>query len=625
MAGRPPVLCRSGPGRAALAGENVQRLGIYQRLLGYLKPYWWQMIIAYTAMLFATLLNLFVPQILKEAIDQGLATGEARALYVAAAIILGIAVVRGIAAFGQRYYGQWLTHRVSYDMRNDFYDRVQTLPFSFHDRTQTGDLMSRVTSDIGETERFVGIGLMDLVSSVLLLVGVIVAMLLEDTRTALLALIPVPVLIYATLRFGFTVRPMFKNIQDQLGALSTVMQESLTGVRVVKAFAREPYEMAKFDQENDGWFNLRYKLIKTWANNWPFFTFTLAVSVFILLWFGGPLVLAGELTVGTLFALISYVLMLNGPVQRLGFLVNLAATAGASAQRVFEIVDAPNEISDRPGARVLDVVQGEVAFEQVSFGYRDEQPILQEVSFRVAPGRSVALIGPTGSGKSTLINLIPRFYDATSGRVLIDGHDVRDLTQESLRHHIGIVLQDSFLFSATIAENIAYGRPDASQEEIETAARAARAHDFILSFPDGYATEVGERGVTLSGGQKQRVAIARALLRDPRILILDDSTSSVDTETEHLIQQALARLMEGRTTFIIAQRLLTLKNADQILVLDRGQIVERGQHAELLARDGLYRQIYDLQLKDQEDFAALAGRIEGAAAVAPAGQGVQTS
>ena len=603
----------------------MQRLGIYQRLLGYLKPYWWQMIIAYTAMLFATLLNLFVPQILKEAIDQGLATGEARALYVAAAIILGIAVVRGIAAFGQRYYGQWLTHRVSYDMRNDFYDRVQTLPFSFHDRTQTGDLMSRVTSDIGETERFVGIGLMDLVSSVLLLVGVIVAMLLEDTRTALLALIPVPVLIYATLRFGFTVRPMFKNIQDQLGALSTVMQESLTGVRVVKAFAREPYEMAKFDQENDGWFNLRYKLIKTWANNWPFFTFTLAVSVFILLWFGGPLVLAGELTVGTLFALISYVLMLNGPVQRLGFLVNLAATAGASAQRVFEIVDAPNEISDRPGARVLDVVQGEVAFEQVSFGYRDEQPILQEVSFRVAPGRSVALIGPTGSGKSTLINLIPRFYDATSGRVLIDGHDVRDLTQESLRHHIGIVLQDSFLFSATIAENIAYGRPDASQEEIETAARAARAHDFILSFPDGYATEVGERGVTLSGGQKQRVAIARALLRDPRILILDDSTSSVDTETEHLIQQALARLMEGRTTFIIAQRLLTLKNADQILVLDRGQIVERGQHAELLARDGLYRQIYDLQLKDQEDFAALAGRIEGAAAVAPAGQGVQTS
>ena len=603
----------------------MQRLGIYQRLLGYLKPYWWQMIIAYTAMLFATLLNLFVPQILKEAIDQGLATGEARALYVAAAIILGIAVVRGIAAFGQRYYGQWLTHRVSYDMRNDFYDRVQTLPFSFHDRTQTGDLMSRVTSDIGETERFVGIGLMDLVSSVLLLVGVIVAMLLEDTRTALLALIPVPVLIYATLRFGFTVRPMFKNIQDQLGALSTVMQESLTGVRVVKAFAREPYEMAKFDQENDGWFNLRYKLIKTWANNWPFFTFTLAVSVFILLWFGGPLVLSGELTVGTLFAVISYVLMLNGPVQRLGFLVNLAATAGASAQRVFEIVDAPNEISDRPGARVLDVVQGEVAFEQVSFGYRDEQPILQEVSFRVAPGRSVALIGPTGSGKSTLINLIPRFYDATSGRVLIDGHDVRDLTQESLRHHIGIVLQDSFLFSATIAENIAYGRPDASQEEIETAARAARAHDFILSFPDGYATEVGERGVTLSGGQKQRVAIARALLRDPRILILDDSTSSVDTETEHLIQQALARLMEGRTTFIIAQRLLTLKNADQILVLDRGQIVERGQHAELLARDGLYRQIYDLQLKDQEDFAALAGRIEGAAAVAPAGQGVQTS
>ncbi len=591
-------------------GGIVKKAGIYQRLFSYLKVYWVQVLVAYSAMLGGTLLNLAVPQIIKDAIDSGLASGEARALFVAGAIILGLAVVRGITGFLQRYYGQWLTHRVSYDMRNDFYERVQRLPFAFHDSNQTGDLMSRATSDIGETERFVGIGLMDLVSVILLLVGVMVAMLLEDFRLALLALLPMPILIGTTLRFGFVVRPMFKIIQEKMGVLATTMQESLTGIQVVKAFAREPHELQKFDQDNDSWFKKRYRLIQTWANNWPFFNFTLSISVFILLWFGGPQVIQGDVTVGSLFAMISYVLLLNGPVQRLGFLVNLAATAGASAQRVFDIIDTADETEDREGAIVLEETRGAVTFEQVGFGYHSGQRILHDVTFHAEPGRTIALIGPTGSGKSTLINLIPRFYEADEGRVLVDGYDVRELTSESLRRHIGIVLQDSFLFSSTIAENIAYGRPDASQEDIIAAAKAARAHDFITSFPDGYNTAVGERGVTLSGGQKQRVAIARAILRDPRILILDDSTSSVDTETEHLIQQALDRLMTNRTTFVIAQRLLTLKNADLILVLDRGRIVQRGRHEELLTQGGLYREIYDLQLKDQEEFTALQSRLE---------------
>jgi len=588
------------------------RLDVYRRLMGYLKPYSRQVWLAYVSLLFGSLLNLFVPQIIKTAIDQGLTLRQASALYTAAALILGVALIRGVTSFAQRYFGEWLTFRVAYDFRNDFYSSVQSLPFAFHDKAQTGDLMSRATADITETERFVGIGLMDLTTTTLLLVGVIIAMFLENSALASLTLGPMLVLVVAALRFGGVVRPMFKAIQDQMGILATAMQESLTGIQVVKAFAREPYELEKFDHENDTWFQKRYLVIKVWANNWPFFTFTLAVSIFLLLWIGGPRAMTGEITIGSLFALISYVLMLNGPVQRVGFLVNLAATAGASATRVFAIIDTPNEIVQTATPATLDSVQGQVTFEGVSFAYQNNRHVLRDINFSAEPGQMIALIGPTGAGKSTIINLIPRFYDPTAGRVLVDGTDIRQLALPDLRRLIGLVLQDSFLFSTTIAENIAYGRPDASEEEIIAAAKAAKAHDFIASFPDEYQTMVGERGVTLSGGQKQRVAIARALLYDPRILILDDSTSSVDTETEHLIQQALAVLMQGRTTFVIAQRLLTLKNADCILVLNHGEIVERGTHQELLAMDGLYREIYDLQLKDQEDFAALQAQLASA-------------
>jgi ATP-binding cassette subfamily B multidrug efflux pump len=589
--------------------DMTNRSTVYRRLLGYLKPYWQHVALAYAGTLIATLLNLFVPQIIKDAIDNGLAAGEASALFVAGGLILAIAFVRGIAGFAQRFYGEWLTHRAAYDLRNDFYNAVQYLPFAFHDRAHTGDLMSRATSDVTESERFIGIGLMDLIATVLLLVGVMVAMLLESVQLSLLALIPFPVLVLATLRFGGTVRPMFKLIQEQMGVLSATMQESMTGIRVVKAFAREPYELEKFDRDNEEWFERRFALIRTWANNWPFFNFLIAGSIFLLLLFGGPQALEGNITVGSLFALVSYVLLLNAPVQRLGFLVNLAATAGASATRVFEIIDTPNEVADAPDAIPLKRAKGKVTFEKVSFSYHPGEPILKEISFRAESGQTIALIGPTGSGKSTITNLIPRFYNADKGRVLVDGIDVADLKMRDLRQHIGAVLQDPFLFSQTVAENIAYGRPDARHEEIVAAARVAHAHEFIMSFAEGYGTRVGERGVTLSGGQKQRVAIARALLTDPRILILDDSTSSVDTETEHLIQEALTSLMAGRTTFVIAQRLVTLKRADCILVLDHGEIVERGTHEELLEKDGLYRQIYDLQLRDQEEFAALQERM----------------
>lgn len=585
----------------------MARLAIYGRLMRYLQPYWLQIVLAYAAMFFATLLNILIPQLLRGAVDRGLEQKDATVLFMAAGAILAVAVVRGVAGFFQRYFGEWLSYRAAYDLRNDFYTSLQGLSFAFHDQAHTGDLMSRATGDITETERFVGIGLMELLASVLLMIGVVTAMLLMDLRLALLALIPLPLLLVSTVRFGMAVRPRSRHVQDQLGVLSTTMQESLTGIGVVKAFAREPYEFEKFDRDNSIWFRLREGLIRLWGNSWPFFTFLIAMSNFLLLLFGGPMVLNGQITVGVLFAMITYVLMLNGPAQRLGFLVNAAATADASASRVFEIMDTPNTVAERPDARPLTQPRGQVVFEEVSFGYRDGLNVLQDICFSAQPGQVIALMGPTGSGKSSIINLIPRFYDPVAGRVLVDGVDVRELTLDSLRGQIGIVLQEPFLFSASIAENIAYGRPNASQVEIERAARAANAHDFIVGFPAGYATRVGERGVTLSGGQKQRVAIARALLYDARILILDDSTSSVDTETEFIIQQALQTLMQGRTTFVIAQRLLTLKHADQILVLEHGHIVQRGRHEALLAEDGLYRQIYDLQLRDQEQFLASEG------------------
>ncbi len=580
------------------------RPAVYRRLVGYLAPYWRQVVLAYSAMLLSTLMNLAIPQILKQAIDDGLSRGAASALYWAGALILIIAIMRGVVAFADRFYGEWLTHRVAYDLRNDFYGSVQHLPFAFHDRAQTGDLMSRATSDITETERFSGVGLLDLVATVLLVVGVSVAMLAENVQLALFVMVPLAALVATAIYFGNTIRPMFRKIQEQMGVLSSVMQESMTGIGVVKAFAREDHEVAKFEHENASWFDRRYAAIKVWANFWPLFTIILEAAVVLLLWFGGALALDGRLSVGSLFAMISYVLMLNAPVSRLGFLVNMAATAGASATRVFEIIDTPSEVEDAPDAVDLSAVQGRVRFDNVSFAYGPGRSTLEEINFVAEPGQVVALIGPTGSGKSTITNLIPRFYDPTQGAVSIDGIDVRRVKLRSLRSYIGIVLQSPFLFNATIAENIGYGRPDAPQSAIVAAAQAAAAHNFIMGFPDGYETVVGERGVTLSGGQKQRLAIARAIVCDPRILILDDSTSSVDTETEHIIQAALQVLMQGRTTFVIAQRLLTLKSADTILVLDKGRIVERGTHAALLAHGGLYRAIYDLQLRDQEEFVA---------------------
>jgi ATP-binding cassette subfamily B protein len=488
---------------------------------------------------------------------------------------------------------------VAYDVRNQLYDHVQRLSFSYHDTAQTGQFMSRATSDVEAVRAYTGPGLMDLTHSVVLLVSVMVILVAVNPRLAIITMIPTILIFAITVRFGRSIRPVHMRIQQFFSRMSTTLQENLSGVRVVKAFARESHEIEKYQKDNWQLLSENMRSVRLWSFDFPMMRFLTGVSTALLLWFGGQDVVAGRLSVGTVVAMNAYLVSLSWPLRRMGWVVNLLARASASGERLFEIIDAKSAVAEKPDSIALPRLDGHVRFEQVTFSYGG-RPVLRDVDIDAKPGEVVALLGLTGSGKTTVVNLIPRFYDVGMGRISVDGHDVRDVTLASLRRQIGVVLQENFLFSATVRENIAYGRPDASMDDVIAAARAAHAHDFIENLPYGYETRVGERGITLSGGQKQRVAIARALLMDPRILILDDSTSSVDTETEHLIQQALTRLMEGRTTFVIAQRLTTILRADQILVMQDGVVVQRGRHEELLAQGGLYKRIYDLQLSDQE-------------------------
>jgi ATP-binding cassette subfamily B protein len=593
------------------------------RILTYLKPHRKRLGLTYGCIAAVTVLNLIIPWIIRQVIDVGLAAGNTRFLIQMALVIAGVAAARVLFSFGQRFGMESSGQMVSYDVRNQVYNHIQRLSFSYHTHAQTGQLMSRMSEDVGALQRFVAGALLDSLSIVLMLGFIIILLLQMSWQLALLALIPMPLLALSVQYLANQMRPKWKQVQQDFAQVTTVLQENLTGVQVVRAFAREPYEIEKFDKANRTYMRTRLGTIRFWGSTSPFMGFLVAISVALTFWFGGPMVVAGTMSLGTLVAFNSYILMLSGPVQRLGNIVNLTAEALACADRIFELLDTPFEIQDSPRALELAQIEGRVQFEHVDFKYSDgRQPTLTDINLDAQPGQVVALVGHTGAGKSTLINLILRFYDVTAGRVLVDGHDVRYVTLESLRSHIGVVLQDTLLFSATIRENIAYGRPDASEEEVIAVAQAAQAHEFIMSFPKGYETEVGERGITLSGGQRQRIAIARALLVDPRILILDDSTSSVDMETEHLIQQALQCLMRGRTSFVIAQRLTTVKSADQVLVLDHGRIVERGTHDELVRVPGPYREIYDLQLRDQEEAIASIAAATGAADLKPALAGV---
>ncbi len=585
------------------------------RLLAYLRPHWLGVALSFLALLFGTLLNLTVPWLIKRVIDFGL-KGDIRVLSLSSAAIIGVGILRFFVGYGQRYSSGWIAYVASYDLRNALFQRVQSLSFKYHDQEQTGQLMSRMTSDIAVVQRFFSVGLLDSMNLILLSLGVTIAMWQLNPQLTFYALAPFPLLAVFATRFVRIVRHLWRSAQERFAYMTAVLQENLTGAQVVRAFARERYEVDKFKQANREFMDRRLKTIYTWAETFPLMTFIAALSSVLVFWFGGAEVIAGKTTVGTVVAFNGYVMLLAMPVRRLGAIINLYGEAIGIGERLFEVLDTVSPVREKPDAVELPHIEGHVCFEHVDFGYSTTKEagesgeqmadVLTDINLNVPVGRMIALIGQTGSGKTSLVNLIPRFYDVTAGRVTVDGYDVRDVTLASLRRQIGVVLQDTLLFSVTIAENIAYGRPDATEEEIEAAAKAAQADEFICQMPKGYQTTVGPRGVTLSGGQRQRIAIARALLVNPRILILDDSTSSVDTETEYKISQTLYQLMVGRTSFIIAHRLATVKKADEIIVLHRGRIVQQGTHEELLAQGGYYREIYDLQLRDQENVAAAA-------------------
>ncbi|GAB4581866.1 MAG: ABC transporter ATP-binding protein [Anaerolineales bacterium] len=578
----------------------MKKLFFYYKLL--LAPYRKQVYLAILALLVTTALQLIIPTIIQQVIDTGLARRDLAYLGWAGALILGVGLIRAFIYFWQRYLSAWVAQHVSYDLRNQLYDHIQHQPFTYHDHNSTGQLISRCIEDVRSTNEFTGTGIVELTSIILLIVGVTILLLITDAYLAIFALLPMIPLLIMTTRFGRRIGGLFLQIDHALGELSARLQENVAGVQVVRAFARESYEKERFAQANRKVYEARVRTLSQFATLFPTTQFLVTLGTILILWFGGQMVLRGELTIGELVAFNAYLLMMATPAQQLTWMVNMAGEASAGLERIFEVLDRQPEIATPREAVVLPPLSGRVEFRQVCFRYEGVgRAALQDIHLTVEPNQVIALIGPTGSGKTTLVNLIPRFYDVSEGAVLVDGYDVRTVDLVSLRQQIGIVLQTSLLFSESVAENIAFGRPHATDEEIVAAAKAAQAHDFILRLPEGYSTIVGERGLTLSGGQRQRIAIARALLMNPRILILDDSTSSVDTETEHLIQQALNRLMAGRTTFIIAHRLSTVRRADLILVMDQGRIVERGKHEELLALNGLYREIYELQLSKQHE------------------------
>jgi len=568
-----------------------------KRLVGYLGPYWRRLIVTSVLLILSTGLGLLPPLFQRQIVDEVIGARNLSRLVTLVVIMIGVYAAGGLVDFGDQYLRHTVGERFLFDLRVRIYAYLQRLSLSFFERTSTGELMSRVTSDVNALEQFVTHGVILTTVDLLRLVGASAVLLVLDWRLALVVLIPVPIIAVGLRQFNRYSRPIYRCVRDRLGDISARLQDDLAGIRVVQAFGQEDAELERFRTVSEKYYRERVRAIRAWSTFFPAMYFVSAVGGVLVLGFGARMVVGGQISLGTLVAFLAYIASFYDPLRRLTEVDNTFQQAIAAGERIFELLDEEPDVQDAPDAIELAGVKGDVVFDDVHFGYGDGDEVLHDIEFHMAPGQVIALVGPSGAGKTSIANLLCRFYDPAHGRILVDGHDLCQVKLESLRRHVAVVLQDTFLFNATVRENLLYGKPDAGDEEIIAAAQAAYAHEFITQMPGGYDTEIGERGVKLSGGQRQRLALARAILADPRILILDEATSSVDAEAEYLIQQALEGVMKGRTSLVIAHRLSTIRNADKIIALEGGRIREIGNHGELLARGGLYSQLYQRQLE----------------------------
>lgn len=573
---------------------------LYLRILSYIKPYMHRLLFAMVCTIMAAAGNLYIPWIIKDMVDEVLADKNGTMLNWIAASIIAIFIVRGLFWYGQNYLMSYVGQSVIIDIRAAVFKKLQRLSVSFYDKNKTGTIMSYVTNDVNALQSAMVENTIEMITEGFILIGSVVAMIYLDWRLTLFTVCTFPVVLWFMEFFGKKIRKTGGRIQECTADITSVLQESVASARVIKSFVREDYEVDRFDVENKANFRANMKNAQLMATLTPVVELVAAIGVTMIIWYGGNNVINGTITAGSLVAFLTYAVNISNPIKRLTRVIGNIQKALAAAQRVFMIIDMPEEIAESRDAKQLPEVSGKVEFQNVSFAYNDKGNVITDLSFSVKPGEVIAIVGPSGAGKSTIANLLPRFYDVNKGDIKIDGHSVREVTLDSLREQVGIVPQETMLFNGSVYNNILYGRLDATKEEIEAAAKAANAHDFIMQLTDGYETKLGDRGVNLSGGQRQRIAIARAILKNPRILILDEATSALDTESERVVQEALDRLMVGRTSFVIAHRLSTVKNADKILVLEKGNLVESGTHDELLALDGLYAHLYKIQYRNKE-------------------------